>query len=169
MEPINLKHWQFSDSSGNDAYFYTCARPGRSMGQDESVPQNLLSLWIDRLPDPTNLVIISLLGRKRNWQKLSEFSYYPFYGGWDTEREREDKPSFQAWLDEWHSNLKIQICEHPTYDYDRRDIPPVTLAAIERDVRELTTTGRTVLVMDSGGVGRTGQLSAHLKATKVPL
>ena len=39
MEPINLKHWQFSDSSGNDAYFYTCARPGRSMGQDESVPQ----------------------------------------------------------------------------------------------------------------------------------
>lgn len=167
MEPFNLRYWKFSEGAANDTYFYTCARPGRSKGQDEPVPQGMVSLWVVGLPDPTNLALISLLGRKRNRRNLSEFSYYPFRGEWDDKVERKDKASFQEWLDAWHSNLRIQLHEHPTYDYDRRGIPPFILAAIERDVRDLTSAGRTVVVMDSGGVGRTCQVCSHLNATRV--
>ena len=169
MEPFKLHHWKFSHSSGNDSYLYTCGRPGRSKGQDEPVSQTLISCWVGGLPDPTNVVVISLLGRKRNRQELSEFSYYPFYGEWDSKKEREGKLSFQEWLDKWHPDINIRIIEHPTYDYDHRDIPPFVLKAVERDVRELTSAGRTVIVMDSGGVGRTGRVCAHLKATKVSI
>ena len=165
MEPYKLQRWRISISPDCDAWFFTCARPGRSKGPDGDVPDFLVSAWVGGLPGP-NTMIISLLGRKRDRKKLSEFSYYSFYGEWDTPSERKNKPSFQEWLDQRPKDLQILVCEHPTFDYDRRPIPPYRLAAIECDVRRLVSEGRTVVVMDSGGVGRTGEVCEYMKATE---
>ncbi len=168
MEPCQLRRWRISISPDWDAWFFTCARPGRSKGPDGDVPDDLVSSWVRGLPGP-NTVIISLLGRKRNRKQLSEFSYYSFYGGWDNPSECDNKPSFQEWLDQRHKDLQILVREYPTFDpdiYNPRPIHPRRLAAIEHDVRHLISEGRTVVVMDSGGVGRTGEVCEHMKATE---
>ena len=169
MEPCNLRRWKVSISPNCDAWFFTCARPGRSKGPDGDMLDDFVSSWVRGLPPGPNKVIVSLLGRKRDRKKLSEFSYYSFYGEWDKPSERNDKPSFQEWLHRHHKDLQILVCEHPTYDsdiYDPRPIHPIRLAAIERDVRRLISEGRTVVVMDSGGVGRTGEVCEYMKATE---
>lgn len=168
MEPYNIRKCRISISPSCDARFFTCARPGRSKGSDGCVTDELVSAWVKGLPGP-NTVIISLLGRKRNRKELSEFSYYSFYGEWDTPPERSDKPSFQEWLERHHKDLQILVREHPTYDrdiYNFLPIPPFTLAAIESDVRQFVSEGRTVVVMDSGGVGRTGEVCEYMKPTE---
>lgn len=160
MEPYRLKRWKV-DSSPDAIYFYTCARPGRSKynykKKNNEVSDDLVSAWVLGLPGP-NTAIISLLGRKPA-DGTSEFSFYSFCGGWDTYSECE---TFQDWIDQWHGDIQIRIREHPTYD--RCKIPPEKLDAIAADVRKLTSEGRTVVVVDSGGVGRTGQVVKHMKA-----
>ena len=168
MEPFNLKCWELRDSPDNVAYFYTCARPGRSHGQDDHVSETLISSWVVGLPGK-GTVVISILGRKKNRRKLSEFCYYPFYGEWDEASKRQRKPSFQEWLDQEHQTRQIVVREDSTYDYDRRPIPPFILNSVEGDVKRLLSEGRTVIVMDSDDVGRTGQICEHLGATEVPL
>ena len=164
MEPCNLRRWKVSISPNCDAWFFTCGRPGRSKGADGDVLDDFVSSWVRGLPPGPKKVIVSLLGRKRDRNKLSEFSYYSFYGEWDKPSERNDKPSFQEWLDRHHNDLQILVREHPTYD--DTDIPSGTISAIATDVHELIKEGRTVIVMDSGGVGRTGDVVKYLKATE---
>ena len=166
MEPFNLKRWELRDPPDNVAYFYTCARPGRSQRQDDHVSETLISSWVVGLPGP-DTVVISLLGRKKDRRRLSEFCYYPFYGESDEASDRQGKLPFQEWLDREHQTRQIVVREHPTYDYDRRPIPPFTLNSVDQDVKRLLSEGRTVIVMDSGGVGRTGQICEHLGATEV--
>lgn len=160
MEPYRLKRWKI-DISPDTIYFYTCARPGRSKynykKKNNDVSDALVSTWVRGLPEP-NTAIVSLLGRKPD-DGTSEFSFYSFCGGWDTHLERE---TFQDWLDRLHGDLQIRIREHPTYD--RCKIPLEKLNAIAADVHKLTSEGRTVVVVDSGGVGRTGQVVKHMKA-----
>ena len=72
-----------------------------------------MSAWVLGLPGP-NRAIVSLLGRKPDGK--SEFRFYPFHGNWDSLEEREDKPSFQEWLDRNHADLTIIVKEHPTWD-----------------------------------------------------
>ena len=168
MEPYNLQRWRIDISPSQDACFFTCARPGRSKGGDNGVPDDLVSVWVRGLPGP-NTVIVSLLGRKNDSRRLSELSYYSFYGKADKSSERENKVSFQEWLDLHHEDLGILVCEHPTYDsytHDPCPIHPYKLAAIRRDIQQLITEGRTVVVMDSGGVGRTGEVCEYMKATE---
>ena len=119
MEPFNLNRWELRDLQANVAYFYTCARPGRSHGPDDHVSEALISSWVLGLPG-SDTVVISLLGRKKDRRRLSEFSYYPFYDEWDEASERQGKLPFQEWLDREHQTRQIVVREHPTYDYDRR-------------------------------------------------
>lgn len=164
MEPYNLRPWRLDAAPKGEATFYTCARPGRAAGPDGAVEDHTVSTWVKELPGP-NKAIISLLGRKHGLNGISEFSYYSFCGGMDTETERGDKPIFQEWLDQWHSDLEILLIEHPTYDY--QEVPLDALEAVGQDLCDLISQGRTVVVMDSGGVGRVGEVCEFLKATPV--
>ncbi len=163
MEPFKLRPWKISISPGCDARFYTCARPGRSKGPDGAVPDDVVSSWVKGLPGP-DTAIISLLGRKSDKNGLCEYSFYSFCGAWDRPEEPGRRPYFQEWLDQNHKELKILVRERPTYD--NRPIPSDTIKAIATDVHELNREGRTVVVMDSGGVGRTGDVVAYLRATQ---
>ena len=124
----------------------------------------IVSAWVEGLPGP-DTAIVSLLGRKQGSKGSSEFSYYSFSGGVDTSPERGSKPTFAEWLDTHHTERRILVREHPTYDY--RPIPQERLAAIEAEVRHPTSIGRTVVVVDSGGESRTGKVCRHMKATMV--
>lgn len=161
MEPFKLRPWKISVSPGCDARFYTCARPGRSKGPDGAVPDDVVSSWVRGLPGP-DTAIISLLGCKPDENCLSEYSFYSFGGAWDRPEERGGRPYFQEWLDQNHKELNILVRERPTND--NRPISSGTIEAIATDVHELNREGRTVVVMDSGGVGRTGDVVAYLKA-----
>ena len=169
MEPHNLKKWKVELPSGCIGYFYTCARPGRSLGPDEPIPDSLVSEWVRGLPPGDEKIIISLLGRKKDRRRLSEFSHYTFCGAWDTEKERVDKLTLQDWLDEHHRNMKIMVLEHPTYDYDSPPIHHGALLAVEKDILSLLLEDRTIIVMDSGGIGRTGKVVEFLGASEVPV
>ncbi len=164
MEPHKLKKWKTDSSLGDITYFYTCGRPGRSGGPKGRVSDKVVSAWVEGLPGP-DTAIVSLLGRKQGSKGSSEFSYYSFSGGVDTSVERGSKPTFAEWLNTHHAERRILVREHPTYDY--QSIPHESLDAIEAEVRHLTSIGRTVVLVDSGGESRTGKVCRHMKATRV--
>ena len=166
MEPHNLKRWRVVTSPKIIAHFFTCARPGRSKGPKGSVSDDLVSTWVRGLPGPKT-VVISLLGRKSGPKKRSEFSFYSFCGGFDTPSERGNQPTFQEWLDDRHEALQILLREHPTIDCPK--VPYERLDAIAREVCDLIREGHSVVVVDSGGVQRTGAVSRHMNATEVAL
>ncbi len=167
MEPYKLRLWRI-DGSPNPVSFHTCARPGRSTykykRKNNQVSDATVSQWVCGLPGPST-AIVSLLGRKPKRGNESEFSFYSFCGGWDTPLERRSKPTLQEWLMERHGDLQILVREFPTNDLC--DIPPEELAAIADEIRELISTGRTVVVVDSGGIGRVGQVCKFMNATPV--
>ncbi|MCH7748092.1 MAG: hypothetical protein IH939_08340 [Acidobacteria bacterium] len=105
---------------------------------------------------------MSLLGCKPNG--LSEFSFYSFYGGYDVPAEHAGSLSFQEWLDCWHGELSILLHEHPTRDSD--PIPTETLEAVAHDINALLSTGRTVVLVDSGGQERTGKVCKYMGAVE---
>lgn len=139
-------------------HLYTCARPGRSKDADRDVPDELVRRWVCGLPGGLDIVIISLLGRKPDGQ--SEFSFYSFYGFWDSPEERHGRLSFQEWLDRRHKERPIQVIEHPTHDF--RPVPPKTLAAVALVIFELLGVGRTVVLIDSGGETRTKSVCSYM-------
>ena len=154
----NLKRWRSPDGAWQ---FYTCARPGRSKGKHQFIEDKTVHEWIGDLPGGANMVIVSLLGRKNGPGGKSEFSFYPpFYGDWDQADERRGKISFQQWLDRHHKDRCIQVVEHPTYDGVR--VPEATLRAVACEVSRLLSAGRTVVLMDSGGQDRTGQVCRQM-------
>ena len=165
MEPCNLKRCKITDSENKSTYFYTCGRPGRSKGREGCVSDDLVSEWvlgIQKILDTDNIMIISLLGRKYKKTGQSEFSFYSsFYGPWDNPKKREDKVSFQEWLDEQHGDIRIVIREHPTIDHNSSE--PMPLADIKRDIHNGISEGRTVIVIDSAGETRTGKVRDYMK------
>ena len=166
MEPVNIRRWRIEIPPYGTGYFFTCGRPGRSKGQKGRVSDKLASAWVDALPRPKT-AIISLLGRKQTEKGLSEFSYYSFCGGLDTPLERGNLPTFQEWLDQRHEDLQILVREHPTIDAGSP--PRSRLEAIATDICDLLRQGRTVVVVDSGGVDRTGAVCSYLGAIEIPL
>ena len=169
MEPYNLRRCELEIATNDSAYFYTCARPGRSLGPDEPVPDSVVSEWVNGLPPGAGKVIISLLGRRKNRRKLSEFFFYSFFGGWDTETERSVKPSFQEWLRAKHGNLDILVREHPTFDYDSPPVRLHVLRSVKEDILSFLSEGRTVIVMDSGGANRTTEVADYMNANTNPV
>ena len=166
QKPYNLRCWTVDTPSGL-ANLFTCGRPGREEGQDGQISDELVHRWVLGLPGP-NTAIISLLGRKCNASGKSEFSYYSFSGGCDTSYERDGRPSFQEWLDKHHKDLNILVHEHPTFDYREPPIPWETLEAVKAEILKLIALGRAVVVVDSGGAGRTGSVCNYLKAKEDP-
>ena len=167
LEPYRLNQWKI-DGGLNPVHFFTCARPGRSSynykKKDNRVSDATVSEWVCSLPSP-NTAIISLLGRKPTKGNQSEFSFYSFCGGWDTLSERGNKPTLQEWLRERHEELQILVREFPTNDLC--EIPTGKLGAIADEIPELISWGYTVVVVDSGGVGRIGQVRNFMNATAV--
>jgi hypothetical protein len=159
MEPYKRRRWR-PRSATQRVEFFTCARPGRSKGANGPVPDDLVHGWVRGLPGSTNTAIVSILGRKHGPSGTSEFSFYPFCGGFDTESERNRRPSFQQWLDRWHEDRHLEVIEHPTYDFTPITIE--TLNAIAADIYALLAAGRTVVLVDSGGETRTRVVCKHL-------
>ena len=49
MEPLNLKCWEIGVEPSSGLTFFTCARPGRSLGPDNRVPDDVVSSWGQRI------------------------------------------------------------------------------------------------------------------------
>jgi hypothetical protein len=71
--------------------------------------------WADGLPNSGGVVIVSLLGRKPDG--VSEFSFYSFYGGFETQADRPGALHFGEWLDRTYPDKRFQLFEHPTIDF----------------------------------------------------
>lgn len=161
LKPYMLKRWRVN-MQPKPLSFFTCARPGRTGNpstKTKPVPDETVHRWVLGLPGPKT-ALISLLGRKPDG--TSEFSFYSFYGGFDSPSDREGCISFQEWFGKWHRDLAVVIREHPTYDF--KPVPQDTLEAASNDINELSVAGRTVVLVDSGGVTRTGQVCQHIGA-----
>ena len=149
------------------SWFYTCARPGRSLSKTAAVPDEVVSFWISELVrqlQRTDVVIVSLLGHKPGPKKRSEFSFYSFCGRDDTPVERKTQPTLQQWLDKHHEDLQIRVVEHPTIDCP--EIPLAVLVGVAADVLNFIDAGKAVVVMDSGGEQRTGRVRRYLGAVE---
>lgn len=158
-KPYLLKRWRL-DRTPQPFWFFTCARPGRSgkpASKTAPVSDDIVHRWVLGLPGPRT-AIVSLLGRKPDG--TSEFSFYSFHGGFDLPSDRPGSLSFQEWLEKWHGSLRIILREHPTCDF--KTVPPKTLEAVSSQIRELGSAGMVVIVVDSGGVTRTGQVCRYM-------
>ena len=156
MEPYKLRRWKRRCSTG-PIPFFTCARPGRSKGNDQSVEDRLVEDWVRRLPGGTSTTVVSLLGRKPDG--MSEFSFYSFCGAFEDAAEHSARPTFQQWLAQHHPERGVQVIEHPTIDF--KVIPEQILVAAIRDIDAVLAMGRTVVLLDSGGETRTGQVCRY--------
>lgn len=154
-EPYRLTHWSPATPQ-IPIHLFTCARPGRSLGaRQKTISDNYVLEWVAGLPKTTTeIAIISLLGRKADG--LSEFSYYSFRGGYDQPEDRPDCPTFQEWLDSHCKPGRYSVCEYPTVD--------LLVPSKETKSRAVTTivslieSHKTVVVVDSGGIGRSGNI-----------
>ncbi len=111
------------------------------------MPDAVVDQWVKHLPGP-NTAIVSLLGTKPNG--MSEFSFYSFY----------PRASLQEWLATTHPLLSIKVVEHPTRDF--APIPAQKLIAITQTIEALFSEGHTIVLVDSGGETRTGQVCAFM-------
>lgn len=102
---------------------------------------------------------MSLLGEKQDG--MSEFAFYSFRSEADVDRGR--RPSFQEWLERFHADKSIVVFEHPTVDYADH-IPEDRFVAIATDIVRLVAEGRTVVLVDSGGEQRTGEVCRRMDA-----
>src|SRR2546426_2008088 len=148
LKPFRLRRWQIGTPTDR-FHFFTCARPGRTgdpASKHAQVSENMVHRWVLGLPYP-NTAIVSLLGRKPDG--LSEFSFYSFYGGFDSPSEHPGRLSFQEWLDRWHGDLSIVVSQHATQDFE--PIQHEMLDEIASDINKLLSAGP-----NPGGVGFCG-------------
>lgn len=150
MEPFRLCEWRVPTGR-----LFTCGRPGRSKGTHlKTVPVTLIQQWVLNLP-PGKIVIVSLLGRKPTGK--SEFSFYPFTGGLDP---IPGLPTFEEWLAKHYAWRSIHVIEHPTVDME--EIPVSTAQRVAADILTCLKADYTVVLVDSGGFSRTGQICDSL-------
>jgi hypothetical protein len=138
---------------------YTCARPGRSLGSKLArISDEVVAAWIAGIPTSNEkAIIVSLLGRKPTG--LSEFSYYSFRGGFDRPADRPGCPTWQEWLNERYSS-RYRVCEFPTED--TKQIPDDANRLVVNTLLEFMQSGNAVVLVDSGGVGRTGKVVSKI-------
>ena len=146
-EPCNLREWTVTWGK-----LFTCGRPGRGSfdRSKKQIPEYVIDWWVDGLPKVPQAFIISLLGHKKSG--LSEFSYYPFRSC----MEAGQKPTFQDWLTSRYGP-RFVIEEFPTEDR----LPMASceyVAAIRNRIRTLLDSGAVVIVVDSAGIQRTGEV-----------
>src|SRR5437870_1313191 len=83
LKPFRLRQWRAGQAFGS-VRFFTCARPGRTgneASKSADVADEVVHRWVLGLPGP-HPAIVSLLGCKPGGP--SEFSFYSFYGGFDS-------------------------------------------------------------------------------------
>jgi protein-tyrosine phosphatase len=108
--------------------------------------------WVAGLPQGP-VVIISLLGWKPTGQ--SEFGFYSFRGAHDS--TASGRPTFQDWLVHRYGMDRFEVLEYPTVDTESMEASVVS-GTVDM-IRKLLSEGRTVVVMDSGGVSRSGKVA----------
>jgi hypothetical protein len=150
--PYMMKRWR-RKSVPEAVPIYTRARPGRQLGSRAAVPDSEVMRWLDELPKHRPLSIISLLGRKPDG--MDEHAFYSF----------RDASGFRTWLE---SKLEppIHLLTHPTIDFNL--VSQETIGAINTDLERELSLGRTVVIVDSGGVQRTGQICRSLQLVEDP-
>jgi hypothetical protein len=157
-EPFRLVQWEPKKGSCSGRLF-TCARPGRSNEKrPERIPDETVDAWVKGLPPSSEVVIVSLLGQKKHG--ASEFRYYSFRGGKEAPADRPNCPTFQEWLNERHGCGYFTVVDYPTVD--RLPVPPAVLSDVASRTLSLLSAGRTVVLMDSGGISRTGSVARHI-------
>lgn len=164
-EPYRLIRWEPKGSS-LAGQFFTCARPGRSKGAKARIPDEVVDIWVRGLPHANEIVIVSLLGRKPQPDGRSEFHFYSFRGSSDEPSHRPGCPTFQEWLNERYGNGQHLVLEYPTVDV-WPPLAPETLSEVSAKVLSLLSEGRTVVLMDSGGISRTGAICKSLGFVQV--
>ena len=151
-EPYRLIRWKPKGPLAGQ--FFTCARPGRSKDAQAKIRDEVVDSWVKGLPVSQKVTIVSLLGRKPNGK--SEFSFYSFRGGFDQLSDRPGCPTFQEWLNGTYGNGRYCVIEYPTVDVE--PLAPETITEVSSIILSLLREGRTVVLMDSGGIGRTGKV-----------
>ncbi len=159
MEPYRQRWWK-SRTVSYPGTLFTCARPGRSKGADQDVPDKIVRKWIKGLPKAERRTIVSLLGRKHGPSGMSEFSFYSFYGELDTENERRRRGSFQEFVNTSNQGSPIKVLQFPTYDF--KPIPLETLDTVTAVIVERLSAGETVILVDSGGETRTKAVCKYM-------
>jgi len=151
-EPCALTQWVVA-TDGPSWQLFTCARPGRALGRKKkTIDDSAVIQWLNGLPAAeAATAIVSLLGHKPDPDGHSEFSYYSFRS---VHENRPGSPTFQEWLDRHTAHGKYVVIEHPTSDTLQISLDMISkiTASILANLRE----NRTVVVVDSGGVSRTG-------------
>ncbi len=163
MKPYKLRRWRLADGISN-YYFFTCARPGRTSRPEsrwDRVEDAVVRQWLSGLPGPKT-AIVSLLGCKPDG--TSEYDFYSFYGGFDKPEEQSGRKSFREWLDQYQGVTPILLEEHPTEDFKR--VSDEALTSTATIIRELMRDDYTVVLIDSGGEQRTGQVCRHIGAVE---
>jgi hypothetical protein len=135
---------------------------GRSQ---EKIEDFVVDAWIAGLPSsPEETIIVSLLGRKP--QGLSEFSYYSFRGGFDRPEDRPGSRTWQEWLSGRYGS-KYHLLEFPTVD--TKLIADDTKSLIASAILKAMQSGKTVILVDSGGIGRTGNMASMFRKIHLPM
>ncbi len=125
------------------------------------MPDGWVVDWVNGLPAVGDVAIVSILGCKKDG--ISEFSYYSFRSCFDD--DRKDSPTFQEWLDEKFGVGRYHGFEYPTVD--TVDSSMETLLQVAERVRASIEAHHTVVVVDSGGVSRTGAVGRSMGFTAV--
>jgi hypothetical protein len=112
------------------------------------VPDAVVLKWIEDLPEGAELSLVSLLGKKPDG--TDEHSFYSF----------KTASGFHTWLEN-NSPRKIFLFSHPTTDFS--PVGAELCAEISARIDAELSHGRTVIVVDSGGVQRTGQVFRRIQ------
>lgn len=150
-EPHHPRKWRVPKGT-----LITCGRPGRSLGPDEpKVEKTVILKWVKGLKLPAGSVIVSLLGRKPDG--MSEYSFYPFRGGFDPPSK---EPLFQDWLAKEFPDLNLVVHDHPTVDFTA--IEKQKYEAVAAAINAALDAGKTVVLVDSGGEQRTKHVCEYM-------
>ncbi len=163
FEPLRLIEYR-SRKAPFGGRLFTCTRPGRSLGAKVSqIDDAIVKAWVNGLPQLRPLYIVSLPGSKPQPSGISEYSFYSFRGGHEPADQRPTSITFQKWLDLHFGKGSFIVVDFPTVDTEAIDVS--YLFTICAAVRSLLEASANVLVVDSGGVGRSGKVYASLSAS----
>lgn len=117
------------------------------------IPDGTIDEWVNGLPRADVLHIVSLLGEKVGG--YSEFNYYPFRSS----KVSGEEPTFEEWLNKRYDR-QFKVHEFPTVD--ARSMQAETFDSVVKQIRVLLDAGHTVVVVDSAGEVRTGDLCSRM-------
>jgi hypothetical protein len=162
-EPCNLKKCE-PEGTLLPGRLFTCARPGRSLGRIADVPDEIAESWVDGLPKANIVHLVSLLGWKEDGR--SEYSFYTFRGG---SQNPDGRPTFQEWLDSRYCPDRFEVHDYPTEDAGDFSLSGEDIESLSTLVMYLLSMGETVVLFDSGGAQRTGQICRAIGFRRLPV